>query len=100
MRSSLKPEAAAAGPGAVPSLAISYDCQDRRLLERVLPAVNYVEVAPDALARVRGDHVELRPDAIAELIEFADDVGVVVHGTSLSIGSYDGWSETYLRLLD
>jgi uncharacterized protein len=83
-----------------PGLAMSYEGHAPGLLERVLPLVDYLEVTPDTIARVDGDSVRLDPDAMAELAAIEHDVQILVHGVGLTIGSHDGWSDRYVRLLD
>ena len=82
------------------ALGVSYEGRDPGLLEHMLPHVDYIEVTPETMAEVKGDDIILSPDVLAELKNIDRDVTIIVHGVSLSIGSHDGWSPTYLRLLD
>jgi uncharacterized protein (UPF0276 family) len=84
------------GPSA---LGFSYTGRDPALLARVLPLVDVIEVAPDDLVWLEGDDIVLQPDIISDLQAIGADATIVVHGVGLSIGSFDGWCETYLRLL-
>jgi uncharacterized protein (UPF0276 family) len=85
------------GPAA---LGFSYTGRDPALLARVLPLVDVIEVAPDDLVWLEGDEIVLQPNIISDLQDIGADATIVVHGVGLSIGSYDGWCATYLRLLD
>ncbi|HEX6293461.1 MAG TPA: DUF692 family protein [Herpetosiphonaceae bacterium] len=83
-----------------PGLAFTYEGNDPALLERVLPLVDYIEVTPDTIAEMRDDGVALHAPTIAELQNIGSDAKIIVHGVGLSIGSYDGYSRQYIRLLD
>src|SRR5262249_49784345 len=102
--------ARAGGPGApagtgstathsTPSLGFSYGGRDPALLERILPFVNVLEVTPDDLIVVERDDVSLDLQIADHLNELSSDVTIVVHGIGLTIGSHEGWSQTYIRLL-
>jgi len=82
------------------ALGVTYEGRDARLLERMLPLVDYIEVTPETIAELVEDQLRLSPDIMAELKSLGHAVQIVVHGVSLSIGSHDGWSDSYLRLLD
>jgi uncharacterized protein len=83
-----------------PAIALTYEGNDPTYIERMLPLVDFLEVTPDSIA-VDGDHgAEIPPNTLATLEALSRDVRIVVHGVGLSIGSADGWSEEYLRLLD
>jgi uncharacterized protein len=84
----------------VPGLATTYYCDDPEFAEAVLPFVDYLEIAPDAIASFDGDRPYLRPEVIAHLREISCHVRLIVHGVGLSIGSYDSWNADYLALLD
>lgn len=84
----------------MPGLATTYYCDDPKFAEAVLPFVDYLEIAPDAIASFDGNRPFLRPEVIAHLREIACQVRLVVHGVGLSIGSYDRWNDGYLALLD
>jgi len=71
-----------------------------RLLERLLERVEYIEITPDTIAHSAGGGCELDPPALAELNCIGNRARLLVHGVGLSIGSYEGCSEAYLRLLD
>jgi len=79
---------------------LTYDGGDDEYLDRVLPVLDYLEVTPDGIAVERGGRASIPEPTLAKLEALARDVGIVVHGVGLSIGSADGWSEDYLRLLD
>src|SRR5262249_55902116 len=63
------------------------------------PVVDVLEVTPDDLITVTGDHVAIDHRILDHLREVSGDVTIVVHGIGLTIGSYEGCSELYLRLL-
>lgn len=81
-------------------LGVTYEGRDPGLLERMLPYVDYIEVTPETIAEVKGDKVALNAEVMAELKNIGKAVKIIVHGVGLSIGSHDGWSPTYLQLLD
>ena len=82
------------------SLATTYDAHDPVLLEGVIPLVDFLEITPDAIAIANNGQVELHPAIIRSLQDYQTEVNYIVHGVGLSIGSYDGYSETYLSLLE
>ncbi|MFN7997838.1 MAG: DUF692 family protein [Bryobacteraceae bacterium] len=86
--------------GRVPALATTYEGRNPKLLDRILPIVGFIEVTPDSLAEMDGDAPSMPEDKIRELQAVASEARVIVHGVGLSIGSHDGVSNTYLRLLD
>ena len=81
-------------------LGVSYEGGDPTLLERVLPLVDYVEVTPETIAELDAGVVHIRQDIIDELRNAQAAVKFIVHGVGLSIGSHEGWSDTYFLLLD
>jgi uncharacterized protein (UPF0276 family) len=82
------------------AVGVTYEGGDARLLERMLPLVEYLEVTPETISEVHDGELRLSPDIMAELKSLGPDVQIVLHGVSLSIGSHDGWSDSYLRLAD
>jgi uncharacterized protein (UPF0276 family) len=83
-----------------PALATTYEGDDPALLERILPLIDTIEIAPDAVAASRNWAVQLRDEVLDEYASALPDVDLIAHGVGLSIGSFDGWDESYLRLLD
>lgn len=83
-----------------PGVGVSYEGREPALLELMLPHVDIIEVTPETMALADGDGIRLDPSIVAELRNIDREKTIVVHGVSLSIGSHDGWSPTYLRLLD
>jgi hypothetical protein len=81
-------------------LAWTYDGGRPGLLARALPLVDYLEVMPDSLSRIRDGRAVLDEDRMAELEAVQSPVRIIVHGIGLSIGSHDGWSDRYVGLLD
>jgi uncharacterized protein (UPF0276 family) len=82
------------------ALATPYEGDDPALLERIVALVDAIEIAPDAIAQSRGGRATLRREVLAEYAAVPDRVSFIAHGVGLSIGSYDRWDATYLRLLD
>jgi uncharacterized protein (UPF0276 family) len=82
-----------------PALAISYEGRNPRLLERVLPSIDFLEVSPDTLLEP-GEGALFVESAISELKDVGSDAQLIVHGVDLSIGTRSGYSEEYLQLLD
>jgi uncharacterized protein (UPF0276 family) len=81
-------------------IGVTYEGRDPALLERMLPLVDYIEVTPETISEKHGGDVVLSPTVMAELRNIGNTVRIVVHGVTLSIGSHDGYSWSYLRLLD
>ncbi len=82
------------------AIGSTYEGRDPKLLEQILPLVEYLEITPETIAEVRGGDVEISEDILAELKNAAGSVKFIVHGVGLSIGSHEGYSATYPRLLD
>lgn len=91
---------AAVDPRPAPGVGVSYEGREPALLEMMLPHADVIEVTPETMSVVDGDSIRLDPAIVAELRNIDREKSIVVHGVSLSIGSHDGWSPTYLRLLD
>src|SRR5262249_48932227 len=64
------------------------------------PFVQYIETAPDAIAQISGDGTFLHAPSVTELQSIGHAAKIIVHGVGLSIGSYHGYSEHYIHLLD
>jgi uncharacterized protein len=82
------------------AIGATYEGRDPALLERMLPLVDYIEVTPETISEANGNEVSLSPEIIGELKNIGKAAKIIVHGVGLSIGSHDGYSPTYLRLLD
>lgn len=82
------------------ALGVSYEGRDPRLLERMLPLVDYLEVTLETMAEVDGDRLLLDEQVMCELKNIGAATKIIVHGVSLSIGSHEGWSSSCFRLLD
>lgn len=82
------------------SFCTTYDAHQPALLEKMLPWVSYLEVTPDTIAQWTEGQVRLNPLIVQDLQMAASQVQILAHGVGLSIGSYDGFSEPYLQLLD
>jgi len=85
---------------APPALATTYEGEEPLLLEQMLPLVDYLEISPDSVSTMTSSGCRLNPNVMAELKNAAGTVRFLVHGVGLSIASADGYSETYVRLLD
>lgn len=85
-----------------PRIAIgaTYEGRDPALLERMLPLVDYIEITPETISEVHNGQVVLSEEVMCELRNVERRVKVIVHGVTLSIGSHEGPSPTYFRLLD
>ena len=82
------------------AIGATYEGRDPDLLERILPLVNYVEVTLETISEVHDHEVSLSDEIMSELRNIGKAVQIIVHGVSLSIGSHEGWSSTYLHLLE
>ena len=49
------------------ALGVSYEGRDPRLLERMLPLVDYLEVTLETMAEMDGDRLALDPEVMQEL---------------------------------
>lgn len=83
-----------------PALCTTYEGNNPALLERVLPLIDYLEVTPDSIASLNDDKAVLQQQAVNELKRISSQVKIIAHGVGLSIGSHDGYSQRYIRLLD
>jgi len=83
-----------------PALATTYEGVGLDLLHRITPLVDYLEIPPDSIARADGTTENLRPELLEAIACVAPPLKLIAHGVGLSIGSFDGWNENYLRLLD
>jgi uncharacterized protein len=82
------------------TLGATYEGRDPGLLERMLPHVDYIEVTLETISELKDDKIALSNEVMAEIQDIGTAAQIIVHGVSLSIGSHDGWSPTYLHLLD
>ena len=74
---------------------------DPAFMHSILPLVDVVEVIPDSLAikSEAGDSF-IPKQTLDVLAEIAKNATIIIHGVGLSIGSFQGWNDPYLRLLD
>ena len=88
--------------GAAPKaqLGTSYVGYQPLLMDRLLPLIDALEITPDILRVDSADAGQLDADALAQLRECAAEAAILVHGIGLSIGSADGWNESYFQTLD
>ena len=82
------------------AIGATYEGRDPRLLESMLPLVDCIEVTLETIAEVNDGEISLNKEIMSELKNMGKAAQIIVHGVSLSIGSYEGLSPTYLRLLD
>jgi uncharacterized protein (UPF0276 family) len=82
------------------ALGATYEGRDPELLNRMLPHVDYIEVTLETISEVKNNKVALSAEVMSELRNIGKAVKFIVHGVSLSIGSHEGWSPTYLHLLE
>jgi uncharacterized protein (UPF0276 family) len=84
---------------------VGFSCSPglRSLVQEVRDLVDIYEVSPDLLCQEVDEHgpARLRPDPrlIAQVEDMLDDKPILYHGLTLSIGSADGWNESYLTML-
>ncbi|MBZ5572314.1 MAG: DUF692 domain-containing protein [Acidobacteriia bacterium] len=81
-------------------IGATYEGRDPALLERMLPLVDYIEVTLETISEMEDGELRLSDSVMGELKNLGNAVQTIVHGVSLSIGSHEGWSPMYLRLLD
>ena len=88
--------------GAAPKalLGTSYVGYQPLLMDRLLPLIDALEITPDIFRVDSADAGRLDADALAQLRECAAEASILVHGIGLSIGSADGWNESYFQTLD
>ena len=84
----------------MPGLATTYEGGDPAFLEKIAPLVDYLEVVPDGIAESKNGLRSINKATLVELQNICGEVPIILHGVGLSIGSYDGYSQEYLRLLD
>jgi uncharacterized protein (UPF0276 family) len=82
------------------AIGVTYEGRDPRLLERMLPLVDYIEVTLETIAEVHDPKISLNNEIMWELKNIGKAAQIIVHGVGLSIGSHEGWSPTYLQLLE
>ena len=82
------------------ALAVTYDGDDPRLLEKIAPLIDVIEVSPDAVAASDGSRRYVRPPVLDEYAALRGKKVLIAHGVGLSIGSFDRWNDDYLHLLD
>jgi uncharacterized protein len=82
------------------AVGATYEGRDPGLLECMLPLVDYIEVTLETIAEVKDGKIALSEEVMSEIRDIGDAAQIIVHGVGLSIGSHEGWSPTYLELLD
>lgn len=81
-------------------LGATYEFKHPSLLEKIFPYINYIEITPDSISRNDGVKITIPDETIEEIKEISRYKKIVIHGVGLSIGSFEGYSEEYIRLLD
>lgn len=94
------PSSSAISSRGSPALATTYEGGNSDFLAQILPIVDCLEITPDAIAEVRNGKPDFPKATITELKAAATQAKILVHGVGLSIGSYDGYSQQYIQLLD
>jgi len=88
-------------PGGKVRLGASIDGNDALLINRIVPLVDLVEIAPDRWANFRSGQVpRIEEPALTALSEVGCIRPLSFHGVGLSIASYDDWNWNYICLLD
>lgn len=82
------------------NVGTSYVGVDSAFVDHVLPFADFIEVIPDTLAVNQGKHRVIPKETLRDLTEIATQATIIVHGVGLSIGSFNGWNESYFRLLE
>lgn len=84
------------------SIGTTYEGKNFSYLQKVLPFIQHIEISPDAIAWRNNGVTTIIPQALDELkwLQTNSGADLLVHGISLSIGSYDGYSAAYIGLLD
>jgi len=83
-----------------PALATTYEGDDPDLLAHIVPLVDFIEISPDTIAASHAGDAHLRKSVVDEYAAVRGQVGFIAHGIGLSIGSFDRWNDSYIRLLD
>ena len=81
-------------------LGSTYEFKHPSLLDKIFPYIEYIEITPDTISHNDGSNIFISDETIDEIKEISKYKKIVVHGVGLSIGSYDGYSKDYIKLLD
>lgn len=84
------------------SIGTTYEGKNFTYLKEIIPFVHHIEVSPDSIAHKKNGIISVNETALKQL-EWVDNVtgiSILLHGVGLSIGSYDGYSKDYIKLLD
>lgn len=81
-------------------IGTTYEGNRPEFLSKLLPVVDFLEFSPDSLATSYKGVASIHPNKLNALKNVNAQVDLLVHGVGLSIGSYDGFSQNYLKLLD
>ena len=84
------------------SIGTTYEGKNLKYLKEIIPFVRHIEVSPDSIAHKKNGIISVNETALKQLewIDNETDVSILLHGVGLSIGSYDGYSKDYIKLLD
>jgi uncharacterized protein (UPF0276 family) len=84
------------------SIGTTYEGKNFTYLEEIIPFVRHIEVSPDSIAHKKNGIISVNETALKQLewIDNATGISILLHGVGLSIGSYDGYSKDYIKLLD
>ena len=82
-------------------IGTTYEGGRSEYLRTILPFVDYLEISPDSISTKKGKILpNISPKNIDELKLINEEKKILIHGVGLSIGSYDGYSKEYIKLLD
>ncbi|MCY7362340.1 MAG: DUF692 domain-containing protein, partial [Ignavibacteria bacterium] len=81
-------------------LGATHEFKNPELLEKIYPYIGYVEITPDSISQNDGNKVFISDETIQEIKNISKEKKIVIHGVGLSIGSYEGYSKDYIKLLD
>lgn len=84
------------------SIGTTYEGKNLAYLKKIAPFISHIEVSPDSIAVTKNGRIGLQHEALSQLkwVQAETDIQILLHGVGLSIGSYDGYDETYIGLLD
>jgi uncharacterized protein (UPF0276 family) len=83
------------------AIGTTYEGKDFLYLKEIVPYVKHIEVSPDSISSLNAGQISVNTDALEQLqwLSHNTPVDILLHGVGLSIGSYDGYSKDYIRVL-
>lgn len=84
------------------SIGTTYEGKNLAYLKKIAPFIDHIEVSPDSIAVTKHGRTSLQPESLCHLkwVQAETGIQILLHGVGLSIGSYNGYDETYIGLLD